>query len=53
VARVVYACEDPSPFASGQGSERLRNAGIMVEGGLLADQATFLYAAWLKDLRNQ
>lgn len=39
VARVVVACEDPSPFASGQGGERLAAAGIPVEAGLLADEA--------------
>lgn len=37
VVRVVVACEDPSPFASGRGSERLMAAGIAVETGLLAD----------------
>jgi len=26
IARVVIACDDPSPFASGQGAERLRAA---------------------------
>lgn len=39
VARVVVACEDASPYASGQGAERLRAAGITVEIGLLADEA--------------
>ena len=39
VARVVIACEDASPYASGQGAERLRAAGIAVEIGLLADEA--------------
>lgn len=39
VARVVYACEDASPFASGGGSERLRAAGVQVESGLLAAEA--------------
>ncbi len=39
VARVVYACKDSSPFASGGGSERLRVAGVQVESGLLADEA--------------
>jgi diaminohydroxyphosphoribosylaminopyrimidine deaminase/5-amino-6-(5-phosphoribosylamino)uracil reductase len=38
VARVVIACEDPSPFASGQGIERLRAAGITVESGTLSAQ---------------
>ena len=46
VTRVVIACDDPSPFASGQGSERLRGAGIAVEQGLCAEEAEFLYAAW-------
>ena len=46
IARVVIACDDPSPFAAGQGSERLRAAGVPLEQGLLADEAEFLYAAW-------
>jgi len=46
VARVVVACDDPSPFASGQGAETLRAAGVTVETGLIADEAEFLYAAW-------
>lgn len=39
VARVVVACEDASPYASGQGAERLRAAGVTVEIGLLAQEA--------------
>lgn len=39
VARVVVACEDASPYASGQGAERLRAAGVTVEIGMLAAQA--------------
>lgn len=39
VARVVIACQDASPYASGQGAERLRAAGIIVEIGLLAGEA--------------
>jgi diaminohydroxyphosphoribosylaminopyrimidine deaminase/5-amino-6-(5-phosphoribosylamino)uracil reductase len=46
VARVVIACEDPSPFASGQGIERLAAAGIDLDTGILAGEAEFLYAAW-------
>lgn len=46
VARVVIACDDPSPFASGQGAERLRAAGVALESGVLAGEAEFLYAAW-------
>lgn len=48
VARVVIACEDPSPFASGQGVERLSAAGVLVETGLLAAEAwkALQYQAW-------
>lgn len=48
VSRVVYAVDDPNPRAGG-GAQRLRDAGIEVEGGLLAEQAAaanerFLFA---------
>lgn len=48
VARVVYACEDPSPLASGQGRERLIAAGVIIERGLLSQEAfdTLGYDAW-------
>lgn len=39
VARVVIACEDPSPFASGQGIERLKAAGVAITSGILCDEA--------------
>lgn len=39
VARVVVACRDPSPYASGRGMARLREAGLAVEDGLLAEEA--------------
>ncbi|RYF93725.1 MAG: riboflavin biosynthesis protein RibD [Caulobacteraceae bacterium] len=50
VARVVVACDDPSPFAAGRGAERLRAAGIVVEMGLLAEEAKAAldYAAWFQ-----
>src|SRR5690348_3969282 len=46
VARVVIACEDPSPFAAGQGLERLRAAGVPAELGLLKDEADILSAGF-------
>lgn len=46
VARVVVACLDASPYASGRGAARLSAAGIDVETGLLADEAAMLYAAY-------
>ena len=44
VAEVIVACEDASPFASGQGAERLRAAGVAVRLGVLAAEAAELYA---------
>lgn len=45
VARVVYAQADPHAVAAG-GAERLRSAGIDVEGGLLAQESAALNEAW-------
>ena len=44
VAEVVIACEDASPFASGQGAERLAANGVRVRMGVLAGEAAELYA---------
>lgn len=52
VARVVIAWEDRSPYAAGQGAERLRAAGTPVEIGLLADEAEPLYAGYAHRLRT-
>ncbi len=47
IARVVYAITDPGA-ASGGGAERLRAAGVDVEGGLYADEARALLHSWLE-----
>lgn len=52
VARVVIAAVDPSPFASGRGVERLRQAGLTVETGLLSDDAAVLYEGYLHRLET-
>lgn len=52
VARVVIACEDPSPFASGQGLERLKAASLPVETGLLAEAAFELCAGFVHRLKT-
>ena len=39
VARVVVALQDPNPLVAGQGTARLRAAGVQVDAGLLADEA--------------
>lgn len=46
VARVVVACEDASAFAGGAGARRLREAGIEVQLGVLAQEAQDLYAGY-------
>ena len=45
VARVVFAQTDPDPTAAG-GAATLREAGVEVEGGLLADESAELNVAW-------
>jgi diaminohydroxyphosphoribosylaminopyrimidine deaminase/5-amino-6-(5-phosphoribosylamino)uracil reductase len=46
ISRVVYAVSDPGVHSAG-GGERLRAAGVEVEGGLLADEGEQLLASWL------
>jgi diaminohydroxyphosphoribosylaminopyrimidine deaminase/5-amino-6-(5-phosphoribosylamino)uracil reductase len=50
IARVVIACEDVSPLASGQGIDRLRAAGVKVEVGVLAAEAAPLSAGFRQRL---
>lgn len=50
VARVVYAVADPGRHSSG-GAERLREAGVEVVGGVLADQAERFLDDWLTAAR--
>ncbi|PVG83064.1 bifunctional diaminohydroxyphosphoribosylaminopyrimidine deaminase/5-amino-6-(5-phosphoribosylamino)uracil reductase RibD [Nocardioides gansuensis] len=45
IRRVVHAASDQSSVATG-GADRLRAAGIEVEGGLMADDARALNRAW-------
>jgi diaminohydroxyphosphoribosylaminopyrimidine deaminase / 5-amino-6-(5-phosphoribosylamino)uracil reductase len=52
VARVVVAVADPNPVAAG-GAATLRAAGIDVEVGVLADEATSANARWLTPFRTQ
>ncbi|MEP7076564.1 MAG: bifunctional diaminohydroxyphosphoribosylaminopyrimidine deaminase/5-amino-6-(5-phosphoribosylamino)uracil reductase RibD [Acidobacteriota bacterium] len=51
ISRVVCPIEDPNPLVSGKGFERLRNAGIEVVTGILADAAAKLnekFICWHK-----
>jgi len=47
VSRVIYAIPDPGHASSG-GGERLRTAGVHVESGVLADEASALLDSWLE-----
>jgi diaminohydroxyphosphoribosylaminopyrimidine deaminase/5-amino-6-(5-phosphoribosylamino)uracil reductase len=48
VARVVVGVEDPDPNVRGRGIARLRDAGIDVEVGVLADEVRSQLAPYLK-----
>ncbi len=52
VAKVIYACDDPSPFASRAGPERMATAGIIVESGLGADEARILIEGFVHYLKT-
>lgn len=47
VSRVVVAMQDPNPLVAGRGLQRLRDAGIAVDCGLLADEARALNAGFV------
>lgn len=47
IRRVVVACEDPFPRVNGQGLQRLRDAGVQVDVGLLREQAVELNRGFL------
>jgi diaminohydroxyphosphoribosylaminopyrimidine deaminase/5-amino-6-(5-phosphoribosylamino)uracil reductase len=52
VKRVVAPIEDPNPKVSGRGFGQLREAGIEVSAGLLADEATRLNEAYIHYMRT-
>ena len=54
IARVVAPIEDPNPLVSGKGFARLRENGIEVVAGILADEAARLnekFVCWHKNKR--
>ncbi|MCR8921526.1 bifunctional diaminohydroxyphosphoribosylaminopyrimidine deaminase/5-amino-6-(5-phosphoribosylamino)uracil reductase RibD [Dasania sp. GY-MA-18] len=52
VAKVVVAMQDPNPLVAGAGIQRLRDAGIAVELGVLAEQAEQLNKGFNKRMRQ-
>jgi diaminohydroxyphosphoribosylaminopyrimidine deaminase/5-amino-6-(5-phosphoribosylamino)uracil reductase len=53
IARVVSAMPDPNPDVAGQGHARLRAAGIVVDVGLLGDEAARDHAGHISRVANQ
>ena len=51
VGRVVAALEDPNPLVHGRGANTLRDAGIRVDLGLLADEAEEIHRGFLTRMR--
>ncbi len=52
VRRVVAAMQDPNPSVAGQGAQRLREAGIEVEVGLLAAEAAKLNPGFIARMQR-
>jgi len=52
VARVVVATADPNPLVAGRGIERIREAGIAVDVGLLGEESRRLNEAFNKYIRT-
>jgi diaminohydroxyphosphoribosylaminopyrimidine deaminase/5-amino-6-(5-phosphoribosylamino)uracil reductase len=52
IARVVSALDDPNPEVAGAGHARLRAAGIAVDVGLCAEQASRDHAGHIRRMRD-
>jgi diaminohydroxyphosphoribosylaminopyrimidine deaminase / 5-amino-6-(5-phosphoribosylamino)uracil reductase len=48
VSRVVIAMRDPNPLVAGQGMQRLEDAGILTESGLMQAQAARINPGFIK-----
>jgi diaminohydroxyphosphoribosylaminopyrimidine deaminase / 5-amino-6-(5-phosphoribosylamino)uracil reductase len=52
IRRVVYAVGDPDPRVNGAGARQLREAGVIVESGLLEREAEALNAGFMMRMRH-
>ena len=52
VRRVLVACDNPDSLSAGRGMERLMAAGIVVEAGVLTEEAAPLYRGFRHRLRT-
>ena len=52
VSRIVVASSDPNPQVNGQGLKELRNAGLVVEIGLMAGEAEALNQGFFMRMRK-
>ncbi len=52
ITRVVVPIEDPNPDVAGSGIQRIRNAGIVVDVGLMREEAEALNAPYCKFRRS-
>src|ERR1700752_580759 len=53
IRRVVGGIADPNPLVSGKGFARLREAGITVASGLLAEECQHINEAFAKHIRHR
>ena len=52
VKRVITSLEDPNPLVSGTGIKALRQAGIQVDVGLMAEQSALLNEGFIKRMKS-
>ncbi len=53
IGRVVVGALDPNPLVAGRGIEKLKNAGISVTTGVLAEESVQLYEIFMKYIVNK